>query len=97
MRVASTTPSVSLVCHRHSHFISTALHILYSIDSFAASGEVYTWGFNREGQLGVGHDTDDVAVPTEVEGFKKKLVRVFAGLDYSMALTGNNEPPSSFR
>lgn len=34
---------------------------------------------------------EDLAFPTEVEGIKHKIVKIYAGLDYSMALTGT--PP----
>lgn len=77
-RLASTTP---LRCRVRAPPVAA---VLLSLEH----GDVYTWGFNQEGQLGLGHDADDVPFPTRVPGMERRVIRVYAGLDYSMALTG---------
>jgi alpha-tubulin suppressor-like RCC1 family protein len=53
------------------------------------SGEVYAWGYNADGQLGLG-DTEDRLTPTKVEGLPK-VKAVAAGYDHSLALTESGE------
>ncbi|CAD8093287.1 unnamed protein product [Paramecium sonneborni] len=51
------------------------------------NGVVYSWGRNEAGQLGQ-NDLDPVALPKEVEFFKKSpVVQIYAGGDSSYAIT----------
>jgi len=59
--------------------------------ALTADGDVLTWGYNREGQLGLGQDEEDVSIPTRVSGIKKKIKRVYAGLDFCIALTEDGD------
>lgn len=54
------------------------------------NGDVHAWGFNQEGQCGDDSATD-LDIPTPVKGLTKKVTRVFAGLDYSMAVTEDGD------
>lgn len=61
-----------------------------SVHSFAvtADGEVYAWGRNEKGQLGIGHAMDR-KTPTLVEGLKDKfIVQAACGRNHSLFLTG---------
>ncbi|MGI6781508.1 MAG: RCC1 domain-containing protein [Acholeplasmataceae bacterium] len=57
-------------------------------------GNVYVWGQNNEGQLGLGH-RNDVAQPTllTTDGLynNETIIRLFAGPDHSAFLTRNND------
>ena len=59
------------------------------MSSFAvsATGRVYAWGYNGDGELGLG-DTTDRATPTLVPGLTG-VVRVSAGLNHALALTSD--------
>jgi alpha-tubulin suppressor-like RCC1 family protein len=60
----------------------------YSL-ALTESGEVYAWGWNEEGQLGLG-DTEDRLTPTKVEGLPK-VKAIAAGGAHSLALTESGE------
>lgn len=49
-------------------------------------GNVYAWGSNRRGQLGVG-DTENRSVPVLIDSLKK-VTAISAGTDHSCAVTG---------
>lgn len=50
-------------------------------------GQVWSWGWNQDGQLGVG-STDHSAVPRQVPGLTGvKVIDVVAGSDHSLVLT----------
>ena len=49
------------------------------------SGKVYSWGFNRYGQLGVGSESNE-NLPTEIDGLKD-VVFISCGAEQSAALT----------
>ena len=53
------------------------------------SGEVYAWGDNDDGQLGLG-DREERLTPTKVEGLPK-VKAIAAGGGYSLALTESGE------
>jgi alpha-tubulin suppressor-like RCC1 family protein len=53
------------------------------------SGEVYVWGYNASGQLGLG-DWEARLTPTKVEGLPK-VKAIAAGGGYSLALTESGE------
>jgi alpha-tubulin suppressor-like RCC1 family protein len=59
----------------------------YSL-ALTESGEVYTWGWNEHGRLGLG-DTDDRLLPTMVPGLRN--VKAIAGWAHSLALTEAGE------
>lgn len=50
-----------------------------------SSGQVWTWGDNRVGQLGTG-DTTSHAAPVPVAGLGNEFISVSAGLGHSLAL-----------
>ncbi|XP_041442593.1 probable E3 ubiquitin-protein ligase HERC1 isoform X2 [Xenopus laevis] len=61
--------------------------------ALSASGEVYAWGSNSEGQLGLGH-TNHVREPTLVTALQGKNVRqISAGRCHSTAWTAAPVPP----
>jgi alpha-tubulin suppressor-like RCC1 family protein len=52
-----------------------------------AEGKVWSWGWNQDGQLGIG-STEHSAVPRQVPGLTGvKIVDVAAGSDHSLLLT----------
>jgi alpha-tubulin suppressor-like RCC1 family protein len=53
-------------------------------------GDVYSWGGNPEGQLGLGHREERV-IPTKIEGIPDKIVEVACGYSHSLALTAEGE------
>ena len=53
------------------------------------SGEVYAWGDNDDGQLGLG-DREERLTPTKVEGLPK-VKAIAAGGVHSLALTESGE------
>ena len=53
------------------------------------SGEVYAWGLNESGQLGLG-DKEDRFTPTKVPGLPR-VKAIAAGLEHSLALTESGE------
>ena len=53
------------------------------------SGEVYAWGNNVSGKLGLG-DTEARLTPTKVEGLPK-VKAIAAGIEHSLALTESGE------
>ncbi|KAE8617139.1 hypothetical protein XENTR_v10008991 [Xenopus tropicalis] len=61
--------------------------------ALSASGEVYAWGSNSEGQLGLGH-TNHVREPTLVTALQGKNIRqISAGRCHSAAWTAAPVPP----
>jgi alpha-tubulin suppressor-like RCC1 family protein len=48
--------------------------------------ELYAWGFNQEGQCGTG-TAKDLDTPERIPGIKKRVVKLFGGLDYTCAVT----------
>lgn len=53
-----------------------------------SDGNVYAWGGNEYGQLGVDNDATSIKTPTIVEGLRNKnVVAVAAGRYFSLALT----------
>uniref|UniRef100_A0A2K5YQA7 HECT-type E3 ubiquitin transferase n=1 Tax=Mandrillus leucophaeus TaxID=9568 RepID=A0A2K5YQA7_MANLE len=61
--------------------------------ALASNGDVYAWGSNSEGQLGLGH-TNHVREPTLVTGLQGKNVRqISAGRCHSAAWTAPPVPP----
>ncbi|XP_045564463.1 probable E3 ubiquitin-protein ligase HERC1 isoform X7 [Salmo salar] len=59
----------------------------------SSTGEVYTWGSNSEGQLGLGH-TNHVREPTLVTSLQgKDINQVSAGRCHSAAWTAPSVPP----
>lgn len=54
-----------------------------------ADGEVYTWGFGKNGALGHGN-WEIVEEPKIVEGLKD-IVKIDCGVDYTMAMDKNGK------
>lgn len=53
-----------------------------------SDGNVYAWGNNEEGQLGLSDTTSPITTPTLVEGLRNKnIIAVAAGARFSLALT----------
>uniref|UniRef100_A0A6B2LE87 RCC1-like domain-containing protein n=1 Tax=Arcella intermedia TaxID=1963864 RepID=A0A6B2LE87_9EUKA len=53
-------------------------------------GELYSWGWNKYGQLGVGHNMD-LYVPTRVIGAPHNIKQMCCGPCYCMVTTRENE------
>ena len=52
------------------------------------SGEVYSWGWNNWGQIGIGSDENVVSVPQQLNGFNgEKVKAISCGSYHSLALT----------
>ena len=73
--------------------ISAGWNHVFAIVEMARTGmrKVMSWGFNDEGQLGLGH-CDDVGVPTFVEslaGIAKDIVQVSCGQEHTVVLLSN--------
>ncbi|AWP01059.1 putative E3 ubiquitin-protein ligase HERC1 [Scophthalmus maximus] len=59
----------------------------------SSTGDVYTWGSNSEGQLGLGH-TNHVREPTLVTALQDKTIhQISAGRCHSAAWTAPSAPP----
>ncbi|CAE7748397.1 UVR8 [Symbiodinium microadriaticum] len=54
------------------------------------SGELWTWGYNDDGELGIG-DTTDRHAPVKVSVNGQKIVAVAAGDDHTAAITDSGE------
>lgn len=54
-----------------------------------APGKVYSWGFNRYGQLGVGSENNE-NLPTEIDGLQN-VVFVSCGAEQTAALTADGK------
>ena len=67
--------------HRRSPIAAGATHSM----AVTPSGQVWTWGDNRVGQLGTG-DTVSHASPVPVAGLSNEFIAVSAGLGHSLAL-----------
>ena len=55
------------------------------------AGNVYSAGWNKTGQLGLGHTQPCVSVFTKVDSFCDKIVEIAAGWDFSIFLTEHGE------
>ena len=55
------------------------------------AGNVYSAGWNKTGQLGLGHTQPCVSVFTKVDSFCDKIVKIAAGWDFSIFLTEHGE------
>ena len=54
------------------------------------TGELFTWGANRSGELGIGKCSPYVSAPTRVKAFRGKAVtQVSCGGDFTLAVTSN--------
>ncbi|GAM22014.1 hypothetical protein SAMD00019534_051890 [Acytostelium subglobosum LB1] len=64
--------------------------------ALSSNGEVYVWGWAKDGQLGLGgRQSDDLApvtLPVVLDQLRQhRIVDIYAGSDYSMALTDRGE------
>ncbi len=65
----------------------TSVHMM----AISSEGDVFAWGRNEKGQLGLGH-AKDMKCPTLVEAMKgKKVVAAATGRNHSLMLTGQEE------
>ncbi len=55
-----------------------------------AGGQVYTWGYNGDGQLGIGTEKKESLVPVAVDGMYD-IKKVFCGNSVTMALTDEDD------
>jgi alpha-tubulin suppressor-like RCC1 family protein len=54
------------------------------------NGEVYAWGSNVDGQLGIESESDSQLTPVKVNGFDEEtVIMISCGYSHSMALTEN--------
>lgn len=68
--------------------VETGNGVSYAITD---TGALYAWGFNSNGQLGLG-DQDERLVPTLVEGLGlETVVAVSSGTSYTLALTADGQ------
>ena len=68
----------------HSH---THTHTHTNTHTHTHTGEVYTWGYGKNGRLGHG-DEEDHMLPKRVEALRgEKINAVFAGFDVSAAVS----------
>ncbi|XP_021935571.1 X-linked retinitis pigmentosa GTPase regulator-like isoform X2 [Zootermopsis nevadensis] len=72
----------SLKPEKATHVACGRAHTLLSTDS----GEIFSWGSNSDGQLGV-VDVADRSAPTRVLGVRDEMIRLSAGCISSAALT----------
>jgi hypothetical protein len=55
------------------------------------TGEIYAWGKNENGQIGIANNVDYHMVPTKVHvGNDEKIISVSCGFQHSLALTASN-------
>jgi len=60
--------------------------------ALTADGDLYSWGLNGNGQLGLDHTTNPTATPTLVQTLKgKKIIQVSAGEGHCLALSNTGE------
>eukprot|EP01130_Rhizamoeba_saxonica_P000570 TRINITY_DN10538_c0_g1_i1.p1 TRINITY_DN10538_c0_g1~~TRINITY_DN10538_c0_g1_i1.p1 ORF type:complete len:407 (+),score=97.61 TRINITY_DN10538_c0_g1_i1:1-1221(+) len=57
--------------------------------ALTSDGEVYGWGLNYEGQLGIGNN-ENVSVPVRISSLQK-IRKIECGFDFSMALNEDGE------
>jgi RCC1 and BTB domain-containing protein len=55
-----------------------------------ANGQVYGWGENGDGQLGLGRETHFERNPCYVEEFKE-IKKLSCGMHYTLALSSSNQ------
>lgn len=56
-----------------------------------SEGNVWAWGANDKGQLGVGSDKAQSNVPVMIDGITEKVVQISAGADHAVLLTRGNK------
>lgn len=54
------------------------------------NGDLYSWGLNSDGVLGVGYDDNKIYSPTKIE-IDIKFQKIFCGPDYCFAISKNGE------
>ena len=54
---------------------------------FSEDGNVYAWGWNRDGQLGIGDDKDR-NIPTLISWKEGKILEIGLGYHYSIFVSG---------
>ena len=64
----------------------------YHILALTKDGKLYAWGYNEDGELGIGN-TDDKYIPTEVNttNISSKIIKVVGAGYHSILLTENGE------
>lgn len=76
--------------HDGAGFVGIACGFAHAL-AVTSSGELYAWGWNNSGQLGLGNAAGGAAgttaVPTRVEALAVAWAKVFAGGNYSAAIT----------
>lgn len=55
-----------------------------------SNGDVYTWGFGNEGQLGHG-DKSDQQLPRKINNLKDKVVAISCGGGHTAMVTNTNK------
>ena len=59
------------------------------------NGHVYVWGDNSEGQLGLGEDVEEVAVPTKLQ-LNERAEHVACGYYHTAIVTGGYSESTQF-
>ena len=80
-----TTPTelMNVDLHGHTVFIASGQDHNCAV---VANGDVYCWGRNDKGQLGVGTSVTESLVPVKVPGLPSAALRVDGGKEHSCAL-----------
>lgn len=89
---AKTDSSPHLLIERGSDgagFVGIACGFAHAL-AVSSSGQLYSWGWNNYGQLGLGN-VDSSAIPKRVEVPDLEWTRTFAGGNYSAAVTSTGE------
>ena len=80
-----TVPTINTNAH-HSSWAHVACGKNHSV-ALSYEGEVFTWGDNREGQLGY-DDIEYTSVPMKVEALRDEIiVKVNCGSDFTVAVS----------
>jgi alpha-tubulin suppressor-like RCC1 family protein len=83
----TTTPI--LIKINNEKIISLAAGYAHSL-AITRKGDLYIWGYNNCGQLGLG-DTSDRTTPTKVTSLNKKVIRGVAGYQQTFVVTEDGD------
>lgn len=73
----------------NSNWSAISAHTQHTL-AINTAGEIYSWGWNSRGQVGIGLPSNFVATPTRV-GLQSNWVFVSAGNQHSLAINANGE------
>ncbi|XP_054155256.1 RCC1 and BTB domain-containing protein 1-like [Oppia nitens] len=71
--------------------IASIAYCGYYVIAFTANGDIYSWGYNNNGELGIG-TTVNSNRPNLIDGLVgKRIVDISCGYDHSLALTATGD------